>query len=77
MIIRIPNWRLYGIGLCAYSVIYVLIITNNVMPLFGSELSRRFMQERFRQYLHGQEGGTLDVLIAMASQPFLLIKELF
>ena len=77
MIIRIPNWRLYGIGLCAYSVIYVLIITNNVMPLFGSELSRRFMQERFRQYLHGQEGGTLDVLFAMASQPLLLIKEIF
>ena len=77
MIFRVQNWRLYGIGLCLYSVIYVLIITNNVMPLFGSELSRRFMQERFRQYLHGQEGGTLDVLIAMASQPLLLIKELF
>ena len=31
----------------------------------GSELSRRFMQERFRQYLHGEQGGTVDVLFAM------------
>ena len=55
---------------------WILLITNWAMPLFGSELSRRFMQERFRQYLDGQDGGTLDVLFAMASQPLLLLREL-
>ncbi len=76
MIIRRPNWRMLGFGLCIYSVIYVLIITNWAMPLFGSEISRRFMQERFRQYLHGEQGGTLDVLIAMVTQPGLLLREI-
>tara|TARA_Y100001968_G_C19439120_1_gene761508 strand:+ start:507 stop:2141 length:1635 start_codon:yes stop_codon:yes gene_type:complete len=76
MFLRRPTWRLSGLFLCIYSVIYVLIITNWIMPLFGSELSRRFMQERFSQYLNGQEGGTLDVLLAMFSQPALLLKEL-
>jgi len=46
------------------------------MPAFGSEISRRFMQERFRQYLDGEEAGTLGVLVAMARQPGLLIREL-
>ena len=77
MILRAPKWRILGFGLCFYSAAYVFLITNNIMPIFGSELSRRFMQERFRQYLDGNEGGTLDVLIAMISQPMLLIKELF
>ncbi len=76
MLIRRPCWRLYGIGLCIYSALYVLLITNWAMPLFGSELSRRFMQERFRQYLDGHQGGTLDVLLAMARQPLLLFREL-
>ena len=77
MFIRVPNWRFLGLCLSLYSVVYVLLITNSIMPLFGSELSRRFMQERFRQYLHGEQGGTLDVLVAMFTQPLLLLKEIF
>ncbi len=76
MILRRPNWRFWGLGLCIYSLIYVLVITNVVMPMFGSEISRRFMQERFQQYLHGEDGGTLDVLVAMVKQPLLLFREL-
>ena len=70
-------WKALGIGLCLYSVIYVLIVTNSIMPIFGSELSRRFMHERFGQYLQGEDGGTLDVLIAMLRQPGLVVRELF
>ncbi len=76
MIFCCPKWRVFGLGLCAYSMAYILIITNLIMPLFGSELSRRFLQERFSQYLNGQEGGTLDVLLAILRQPVLLIKEI-
>lgn len=77
MMIRRPGWRSLGCGLCLYSVIAVLIITNTLMPIFGSELTDRFMQERFSQYLDGQKGGTLDVLYAMLSNPNLVIKEIF
>ncbi len=76
MILRRTNWRIWGIGLCIYSVISVLVITNFVMPLFGTELTERFMQERFSQYLNGQHGGPIDVLIAMLKNPILLISEI-
>ncbi len=76
LIIRQPKWRTLGVGLCLYSIISVIIITNWVMPYFGSELSTRFMQERFGQYLSESSGGTITVLKSMVSQPFLLLKEL-
>ncbi len=76
MVIRRPSWKLLGIGLCLYSLLSVLLITNWIMPIFGSELKERFLQERFAQYLNNESGGTIDVLIAMARQPLLLIKEL-
>ncbi len=77
MIIRRPNWRLFGLGLCLYSCLAVIVITNSVMPMFGTELADRFMQERFGQFLDGRSGGTIDVLLSMISQPILLIQELF
>ncbi len=76
MILRKPSWRLWGLGLCIYSLTSVLVITNLIMPIFGNELQERFMQERFSQYLQEDSGGTIDVLIAMVKQPLLLIKEL-
>ncbi len=76
MIIRRPQWRLWGIGLCIYAVIAVILITNYIMPIFGSEISDRFMQERFSQYLDGDTGGTLDVLVAMIRKPLLVLTEL-
>jgi hypothetical protein len=52
----------------------VVTITNHVMPLFGSEVSVRFMDEHFGQFLAAQNGrgSTLDALKAMVSQPLLL-----
>ncbi len=76
MICKRPNWRLWGFGLCLYSLISVLVITNSVMPLFGTELTDRFMQERFSQYLNDQTGGPIDVLIAMIKNPVLLFNEI-
>ncbi len=76
ILFRIAHWRLWGLSLCIYSFLYVLLITNQIMPLFGSELSERFLQERFGQYLGSDHRGTLSVLISMAKNPFYLFKEL-
>lgn len=72
------RWRWAGAGLCLYSLVMVAAITNLVMPLFGTEVADRFMEERFGQFLaaQGGRGSTLDVLRAMASQPLLLVQEL-
>ena len=72
------RWRWAGLGLCVYSALMVVAITNIWMPLFGTEVSDRFMEERFGQFLAAQNGrgSTLDVLKAMTSQPLLLLQEL-
>jgi uncharacterized membrane protein len=71
-------WLWAGLGLCLYSALMVFTITNHVMPLFGSEVSVRFMDERFGQFLAAQNGrgSTVDALKAMVSQPLLLLQEL-
>ncbi len=76
MMARRPNWRLWGLGMCTYSILAVLIITYNIMPLFGSELTQRFLQERFGQYINNNQDGTLSVLLSMSKQPLLLLREL-
>ena len=79
MVLRLQRgWRWAGLGLCLYSTFMVFAITNHVMPLFGSEVSVRFMDERFGQFLAAQngQGSTVDALKAMLSQPLLLLREL-
>jgi uncharacterized membrane protein len=72
------RWRWAGAGLCLYSLVMVATITNLVMPLFGTEVSDRFMEERFGQFLaaQGGKGSTVDVLKAMITQPLLLLQEI-
>lgn len=72
------HWRWAGAGLCLYSLVMVAAITNLVMPMFGTEVSDRFMEERFGQFLaaQGGKGSTVDVLKAMGSQPLLLLQEI-
>ena len=41
------GWRWAGAGPCLYSL---------VMPLFGTEVPDRFMEERFGQFLAAQGG---------------------
>ncbi|WP_017328271.1 DUF2079 domain-containing protein [Synechococcus sp. PCC 7336] len=65
-----------GLGLCAYSVIYVLTITNVVMPWFSADVSQRFAIERFGQYVESDSASTLELLLAMLRRPWLLAIEL-
>jgi uncharacterized membrane protein len=65
-----------GLGLCSYSLAYMLVLTNWGMPQFSSDVSKRFMLERFGQYTQNDEASTLEIIAGMASQPLLLLKEL-
>ena len=66
-----------GLAVCIFSLAYTIALTNLIMPLFSEDISQRFMLERFGQYVEGQESAsTLDVIWAMVSQPWLLVREL-
>jgi len=65
-----------GIIVCTVSFGYLLVLTNLIMPLFSEDISKRFMLERFGQYVEGNEASTLDVIWAMVTQPWLLVIEL-
>jgi len=65
-----------GLATCVTSFGYMLLLTNAIMPLFSEDISKRFMLERFGQYVEGDEATTLDVIGAMARQPWLLAVEL-
>ena len=66
-----------GLGICLLSFVYLITLTNWVMPLFSEDISKRFMLERFGQFAQGEEASTLDILWGMVTQPWRLIVELF
>ncbi len=66
-----------GIALCSLSFLYVVGLTNLIMPLFSDDVSKRFMLERFGQYASGEEASTLEIIWGMISNPWRLIVELF
>ncbi|MBD1940058.1 DUF2079 domain-containing protein [Microcoleus sp. FACHB-68] len=66
-----------GLALCTLSFAYMVILTNAIMPLFSQDISRRFMIERFGQYVDNDKATTLDILWAIISKPWRLIAELF
>lgn len=66
-----------GLIVCTVSFSYLLLLTNLIMPIFSEDISKRFMLERFGQYVEGDEASTLDVIFAMLTQPWLVIVELF
>ncbi|MGF1478864.1 MAG: DUF2079 domain-containing protein [Cyanophyceae cyanobacterium] len=65
-----------GLAVCLVSFAYILVLTNLIMPLFSEDISKRFMLERFGQYVEGDEASTVEVLGGMLSQPWLLLVEL-
>ena len=65
-----------GIATCILSFGYMLLLTNLIMPIFSEDISRRFMLERFGQYVDGDEASTLDIIGGMARNPIRLITEL-
>jgi uncharacterized membrane protein len=66
-----------GVGVCLLSLVYFVVLTNLIMPLFSDDISRRFMIERFGQYADGEEASTLEIVWGMISNPWRLVVELF
>lgn len=66
-----------GLAVCTLSFVYMLALTNLIMPLFSADISKRFMLERFGQYADGDEASTLDIIWGIVSNPWQLIVELF
>lgn len=61
--------------LCAVSVLYMGLVTTQVMPLFSQDISQRFMIERFGQFVEDENASTIEVIRAMLSDPWLLVRE--
>ncbi|GAB4305156.1 MAG: hypothetical protein Fur0025_47150 [Oscillatoriaceae cyanobacterium] len=66
-----------GLATCIFSFGYMLVATNFLMPLFSEDISRRFMLERFGQYVEGDKATTVDILWAFISKPWLVFWEIF
>ena len=66
-----------GLGVCLGSFLYVLGVTNLIMPLFSSDISQRFMLENFGQYAQGNQASTLEIIFNMVTNPRKLLVELF
>ncbi|MCU0566398.1 MAG: DUF2079 domain-containing protein [Oculatellaceae cyanobacterium Prado106] len=65
-----------GVALSVLSLVYMLALTNLIMPLFSNDLSDRFMIEQFGQFTDGQSASTLDVIWGILSNPLRLIQQL-
>ncbi len=65
-----------GVAVCAFSFIYILALTNLIMPLFSDDISKRFMLERFGQYTDATQASTIDIMWGMISQPWIVIDQL-
>ncbi len=66
-----------GLGVCSLSFLYMVALTNLIMPMFSDDISKRFMLERFGQYADGDEASTIEIIVNMLTSPGLLLKELF
>lgn len=70
------DWKV-GLGLCSLGFGYILLATNVLMPLFSQDISRRFMMEQFGHYVTSDRASTLEILLAMASQPGRVLAHIF
>ena len=66
-----------GLAVCSLSFLYMVALTNLIMPMFSDDISKRFMLERFGQYADGDEASTLEIIKNMLTSPGLLLVELF
>ena len=66
-----------GLAVCTLSFVYMVALTNLIMPIFSEDISQRFMMERFGQYAEGEEASTLEIIWGMVSNPWRLIGEIF
>lgn len=66
-----------GLIICCLSFLYIIALTNLVMPRFSDDIAKRFMMERFGQYAEGEDATTVEILLGMLKNPLRFIGELF
>lgn len=66
-----------GLGVCLASLVYAVVVTTLVMPLFSQDVSSRFLIEEFGQYVDGDQTSSLQVLWGIFKNPWRLLLELF
>jgi uncharacterized membrane protein len=66
-----------GLLVCLLSFSYAIAITSKVMPLFSQDVPQRFLIHQFGHFVDGDKTSSLEVLLALASQPWLLLQEIF
>lgn len=65
-----------GLLICLISFLYMIFITNIIMPEFTEDVGKRLMVDKFGQYIKGDNPSTLAVIWGMITQPWLVIWEL-
>ena len=65
-----------GLIVCSLGFLYMVALTNLIMPLFSDDIAKRFMLERFGQYASGESASTLEIIWGMISNPWRLIVQL-
>lgn len=70
------QWKL-GSLLIFYGGVWVLLVTNLLMPIFSEDSSKRFMVENFGQYLQGRkQANSIEVIQLALQQPIIILKEI-
>ena len=80
LILRYRNhWRI-AIAISLYGILWMLLTTSVLMPIFSDDNSKRFMVENFGQYLQPSQGegvSSIVMLRQIVTSPILILKELF
>lgn len=66
-----------GLVVCFLSLGYILLVTQYIMPQFSADVARRMTIERFGQFTTNAEASTLDIILAILTNPMRLLGELF
>lgn len=65
-----------GLVVCFLSLGYILLVTQYIMPQFSADVARRMTIERFGQFTTNSEASTVDIILAILTNPMRLLREL-
>ncbi|MDJ1180315.1 DUF2079 domain-containing protein [Roseofilum sp. BLCC_M91] len=64
-----------GMGLCTLSIVYVLTVTNLIMPQIADDIHQQFPIEQLGPYFKTDETSVFQIIGRIIYQPWLLILE--
>ncbi len=66
-----------GIAVCLISVAYMLLVTQQIMPIFSADVSKRMTIERFGHFANSSEASSIEIILDIIKNPFRLVAEIF